>query len=113
MTDRELMQQALDALNWAVDFIEPRKKYSCDCPVCLASNALRERLAQQAPRSDYRDWDYQDQLDAQEQPDMNRYSEEHCPRCGSGDYVVQHTLYTGIETTYKSCEDCGNHWGHE
>ena len=46
MTDRELMQQALEALDWAADCIEPRKPHNCDCPVCVASDALRERLAQ-------------------------------------------------------------------
>ena len=40
------MQQALEALDWAADCIEPRKPINCDCPVCFASNALRERLAQ-------------------------------------------------------------------
>ena len=36
-----------------------------------------------------------------------------CPNCGGFDYVPQHTLYTGIETTYQSCNDCDHHWGHE
>ena len=46
MTDREAMQQALEALDWAADCIEPQKPHNCDCPVCVASDALRERLAQ-------------------------------------------------------------------
>ena len=46
MTDRELMQQALEALDWAADCIEPRKPHNCDCPVCVASDALLQRLAQ-------------------------------------------------------------------
>jgi len=36
-----------------------------------------------------------------------------CPNCGSHDYVPQHILYTGIETTYQSCNDCDYQWGHE
>jgi hypothetical protein len=47
MNDRELMQQALEALDWAADCIEPRKPHNCDCPVCVASTALRERLARE------------------------------------------------------------------
>jgi hypothetical protein len=46
MTDRELMQQALEALDWAADCIEPRKPHNCDCPICVASDALLQRLAQ-------------------------------------------------------------------
>jgi hypothetical protein len=46
MNDRELIQQALEALDWAADCIEPRKPINCDCPVCVASNALLQRLAQ-------------------------------------------------------------------
>ena len=40
-------------------------------------------------------------------------TKEPCPNCGSFDYVPQHTLYTGIETTYQACNDCDHHWGHE
>ena len=46
MTDRELMQQALEALEWAADHIPQQKEPVCDCPVCVADVALRERLAQ-------------------------------------------------------------------
>ena len=58
MTDRELMQQALEALDWAAGCIEPLKPINCDCPVCWASNALRERLAQ--PEQEPVVWMYQD-----------------------------------------------------
>ena len=58
LTDRELMQQALEALDWAADCIEPRKPHNCDCPVCVASDALRERLAQ--PEQEPVVWMYQD-----------------------------------------------------
>jgi len=58
LTDRELMQQALEALDWAADCIEPRKPHNCDCPVCVASDALRERLAQpeQEPVAELREY---------------------------------------------------------
>lgn len=46
MTDRELMHQALEALEWASDMIPQQKEPVCDCPICKASDALRERLAQ-------------------------------------------------------------------
>lgn len=38
---------------------------------------------------------------------------ECCPMCGSTDYTPQHVLVTGIETTYKSCDECDHQWGHE
>lgn len=68
MTDRELMQQALEALDEAANVLtwDGFQK---------AAEALRERLAQpepQAPRPDYRDWDYQDQL---EQSPLDRMAE--------------------------------------
>jgi hypothetical protein len=55
MTDREAMQRALEALDWAADCIEPRKPKDCDCPVCVASTALRERLAQPEQEIDWKD----------------------------------------------------------
>lgn len=36
-----------------------------------------------------------------------------CPECGSGEFSAQFTIYTGIETTYQSCDECAHHWGHE
>ncbi len=47
MTDRELMQQALSALEWAADAINPENEFDCRCLICTASDALRERLAKQ------------------------------------------------------------------
>lgn len=44
MNDRELMKLALEALDWAAGCIEPRKPHNCDCPVCVASDALLQRL---------------------------------------------------------------------
>ena len=46
MTDRELMQQALDALQYASDETKPENLYGCDCLICKTILALRERLAQ-------------------------------------------------------------------
>ena len=46
MTDRELLHQALEALEWASDMIPQQKEPVCDCPICKASDALRERMAQ-------------------------------------------------------------------
>jgi len=57
-------------------------------------------------------WDAQ-QMRAAYERGLKRESREPCPNCGSFDYVPQHTLYTGIETTYQSCNDCDHHWGHE
>jgi len=36
-----------------------------------------------------------------------------CPACSCPDYSVHNTLVTGIETTYRSCEDCHFHWRFE
>lgn len=47
MTDRELLHQALEALEWASDMIPQQKEPVCDCPICKASDALRERLARE------------------------------------------------------------------
>jgi hypothetical protein len=57
MTDRELMQQALDALEYASDQTKPENLHGCDCLICKTILALRERLAQpeQEPVAKYSD----------------------------------------------------------
>lgn len=74
MNDRELLEQALEALEieqGAHAYLQLGKAEHIE----EAITALRERLAQpeqQATRSDYRDWDYQDQL---EQSPLDRMAE--------------------------------------
>ena len=46
MTDRELMQQALNALEYASDQTKPENLHGCDCLICTTILALRDRLAQ-------------------------------------------------------------------
>jgi len=46
MNDRELMQQALDALEYASDETKPEGLYGCECLICKTILALRESLAQ-------------------------------------------------------------------
>jgi hypothetical protein len=46
MTDRKLMQQALDALEYASDQTKPENLHGCDCLICTTILALREKLAQ-------------------------------------------------------------------
>jgi len=38
-----VMQQALEALEWASDVTDPQTDHSCDCPVCKASESFRRR----------------------------------------------------------------------
>jgi len=47
MTDRELMQQALDALEYASDQTKPENLHGCDCLICKTILALREKLKEQ------------------------------------------------------------------
>jgi len=45
MTDRELMHQALNALEYASDQSKPEGLYGCDCLICKTILALRDRLS--------------------------------------------------------------------
>jgi hypothetical protein len=45
MTDREAMKQALEALNWASDQIEPEAGLICQCPLCQSIYVLESLLA--------------------------------------------------------------------
>lgn len=49
MTDRELDQKLLEALEWAADHSEPDTCKDGMCPICTASEALRERLSRPDP----------------------------------------------------------------
>ena len=67
MTDYELMQQALDALQYASEETKPENLHGCDCLICNTILALRDRLAQ--PKT----------------PDVTPEVTPHvidCPRCG-------------------------------
>jgi len=46
MTDRELMQHALEALQYASDQTKPENLHGCDCLLCTTILALRDKLAQ-------------------------------------------------------------------
>jgi hypothetical protein len=48
MNLREAAEQARTALNWAADHIPPQGDH-CQCPVCLASDALDKALKQPVP----------------------------------------------------------------
>lgn len=45
---REAAEQARTALNWAADHIPPQNKHCCQCPVCLALDALEKALKEDA-----------------------------------------------------------------
>ncbi len=42
----DAMKQALLALEWAADYINPKSLIHCNCPVCLASDTLRLAINQ-------------------------------------------------------------------
>jgi hypothetical protein len=67
MTDRELMQQALDALEYSADQTKPEDLRGCDCLICTTILALRNRLAQKET--------------PEVTPDVTPYLVD-CPRCG-------------------------------
>ena len=46
MNDRELMQQALNALEYAADQTKPENLHGCDCLICKTILSLRDRLSQ-------------------------------------------------------------------
>jgi len=72
-SDRNLLKQALEALELCLP--DADGSLFAWTEHAKAVTALRERLAwpeQQAPRPDYRDWDYQDQL---EQSPLDRMAE--------------------------------------
>jgi len=46
MTDRELLKQSLDALEYAADQTKPENLHGCDCLICKTIDALRNRLTQ-------------------------------------------------------------------
>jgi hypothetical protein len=55
MTNRELLKQAQDALEYASDETKPENLHGCDCLICKTILALRDRLAQseQEPKAWY------------------------------------------------------------
>jgi hypothetical protein len=58
MTDRELLKQALDALEYASDQTKPKNLHGCDCLICKTILALRDRLAQ--PKQEWVNLTYQE-----------------------------------------------------
>jgi hypothetical protein len=46
MTDRKLLQQAIDALEYAADITKPEGLHGCECLICRTIPALRDRLEQ-------------------------------------------------------------------
>jgi hypothetical protein len=42
----DAMKQALEALEWACDRIDPQGQVNCDCPLCTAHDALRLAIEQ-------------------------------------------------------------------
>jgi len=67
MTDRELMQKALEALQYASEETKPENLHGCDCLICKTILALRDRLSQ--PKT------------PEVTPDVTPHVID-CPRCG-------------------------------
>ena len=72
MTDQELMQQALYALEYASDMTKPENMSGCECPICVTITALRGRLAQpeQEPVAWYHADNYKTHFTTEPSPDL-------------------------------------------
>jgi hypothetical protein len=44
--EHNVMQQAIEALEWASDRIAPESETDCNCPLCKALDALNAALAE-------------------------------------------------------------------
>ena len=49
----DAMKQALEALRWAADHIEPQNKTGCLCPVCNAQDTLEAAIRQAEKQESY------------------------------------------------------------
>lgn len=38
---------------------------------------------------------------------------KNCPKCASFDVSIVHTTVTGIDTSYRCCDDCDHQWRFE
>ena len=51
----DVMKQALEAIEWALDFIPPESETNCECPLCTAYDAL-DLAIEQAERQEPVAW---------------------------------------------------------
>jgi rubredoxin len=78
----DAMKQALEALEWALDFIPPESETDCECPLCKAHDALTEAIeqAERVKRAEEAFAAASEEMKG-EQAEKQEYFE--CPACGS------------------------------
>jgi hypothetical protein len=89
----DAMKQALEALEWALDFIPPESETDCECPLCKAHDALTEAIEQAervkraeeafAAASEEMKGEQAEKQEHAERLSLKGWQYFECPACGS------------------------------
>lgn len=80
----DVMKQALEAIEWALDFIPPESETNCECPLCTAYDAL-DLAIEQAERQEpvaWREFDGEGGYDYRTYDDNENFRDEYIKRNG-------------------------------